>query len=126
MLFVADIVSDLTSPSIFRLAHLDTFDLAHYAIYDDDSVLQKMVILNTAYFNGTGERPENYLDVTSVFGNEVQVKRLTAPSAIATSSVTWANQTVDTTGSIVGDVSIESVADGLIRMAGGEAVIVSI
>jgi len=103
--------------------HLDTYDLAHYAIYSQVS-LMKLVILNTHYFNGTGIRGEKYLGVPSVLGTQLSVKRLTAPNALVKTGLTWAGQSVDASGNLVGRVEVESVRDGVVMVEDGEAVIV--
>lgn len=64
-----------------------------------------MVILNTQLYNSTtDERPVKHVDISSIFGNELSFKRLSAPTTIAKIGVTWGNHVVDDkTGKIVGE-----------------------
>ncbi|OBT44545.1 hypothetical protein VE00_04882 [Pseudogymnoascus sp. WSF 3629] len=125
LLFHASAISGLNSPRIHRVAHLDTHDLAHYAIYSGDQ-LKKMVILNTQLYNSTTDtRPAKHVDLSSIFGNKLTVKRLTAPNTIAKTGVTWGNQAVDgKTGKFVGKETWESVNNGVVDVFASEAVII--
>ncbi|KAF2180894.1 glycoside hydrolase family 79 protein [Zopfia rhizophila CBS 207.26] len=124
MLFIADLVSGMTVPTISRIVELDTYDLAHYAVYDGHG-LRKLVLLNTHYHNGTTEtRPSHTLDVSSVLGRNIKFRRLAAANTVAKSGITWAGQYVDSSGHITGDSAVEHASDGLIRLLASEAVIV--
>lgn len=124
MLFAADVVSDIKTPSIHRIAELDTYDLAHYAIYSV-SKIQKMVILNTHYHNGTTEtRPAKYVDLSPVLGRNIQVKRLTSANTIAKNGTTWGGQSVNSAGKLVGEEVWEESQSGVVRMFASEAIIV--
>ncbi|KAJ9665463.1 hypothetical protein H2201_004345 [Coniosporium apollinis] len=124
MLLLADVVADLDSPRVYRVSHLDTYDLAHYAIYDG-FVLQKLVLLNMHYHNSTTEtRPPKSINVAPVLGKDIKMKRLTAPNIIAKTGVTWGMQAVDETGKIAGEEVIETRSDGVVILFASEAVIV--
>ncbi|KAK0101403.1 hypothetical protein ONS95_006577 [Cadophora gregata] len=124
MLFAADVVADIKNPSIHRVASLDTYELAHYAIYSG-SRLQKMVILNTHYYNGTTEtRPAKYVDLSPVLGRNLQVKRLTSANTIAKTGTTWEGQSIDGKGKLVGRETWEGSDGGVVTMFASEAVIV--
>lgn len=125
-LFVADLVSELHEPQISPIYSLDAENMAHYAIYSSSRELQKMVILNLDYFNGTTSRAYKTFDVTSVFGKNVAVTRLTGSTSIAQQGLTWAGQTVDGQGKLVGTKVIERVTNGNVSIGSSEAVIVQI
>ncbi|KKA16216.1 hypothetical protein T310_10203 [Rasamsonia emersonii CBS 393.64] len=120
MLFLADLTSDLPTPRVHRLRHLDTYDLAHYAIYNDQT-FTKLVILNTHLYNDTrstaaASRPEKFVNVSPVLGQRVQIRRLTGPSSVAKTGVTWKGQ----------EEVVERVADGVVRVAASEGVVVQV
>jgi hypothetical protein len=84
-----------------------------------------MVILNTQLYNTTDTRPAKHVDVISIFGKKLTVKRLTAPNTIAKTGVTWGNQAVDgKTGKFVGKETWESVNNGVVDVFASEAVII--
>lgn len=85
-----------------------------------------MVILNTQLYNNTtDERPAKHVDVSSIFGNKLKFKRLSAPTTIAKTGVTWGNQAVDEkTGKFVGKETWESVSKGVVDVFASEAVII--
>ncbi|KFY31530.1 hypothetical protein V493_01024 [Pseudogymnoascus sp. VKM F-4281 (FW-2241)] len=125
LLFHASAISGLNSPRIYRVAHLDTNSLAHYAVYSGNQ-LKKMVILNTQLYNSTAdERPAKHVDISPIFGNKLTSKRLTAPTTIAKTGVTWCNQAVDEkTGKFGGMEIWESVSNGVVDVFASEAVII--
>jgi hypothetical protein len=125
MLFVADLVADLQSPRVAPMPEEDTDTAVHYAIYDGHK-LQKLVLLNLEYFNGTSQsaRPSRAYGTPRRLGKKLKVRRLTGANSAATSGVTWAGQTVNGSGAIVGTVKTEHVEDGWVRLAASEAVIV--
>ncbi|KAJ9643346.1 hypothetical protein H2199_004025 [Coniosporium tulheliwenetii] len=124
MLLLADVVADLDSPRVYRVSYLDTYDLAHYAIYDG-FVLQKLVLLNMHYHNSTTEtRPPKSINVAPVLGKDIKMKRLTAPNTIAKTGVMWGMQAVDETGKIAGEEVTETRSDGVVILFASEAVIV--
>ncbi|KAL5327292.1 hypothetical protein ACEPPN_004986 [Leptodophora sp. 'Broadleaf-Isolate-01'] len=126
MLFAASVISDISNPRIYRVAELDTYDLAHYAIYSGgDSKLQKLVILNTHYHNGTtASRPAKYVDLSPVLGRKLKVKRLTSGNTVARDGTTWGGQKVDGKGVLVGRETWKESTDGVVVMYASEAVIV--
>ncbi|OGM39579.1 hypothetical protein ABOM_011758 [Aspergillus bombycis] len=123
MLFIADLVADLKVPRVAPITSLDSSSAVHFAIYDNDQI-QKLVILNMAYFNGTTTRSRREFNVASSLGSNLRVRRLTGQSSDARTGVTWAGQSVDASGSIIGDLSIEKVSTGLVTLLSSEAVIV--
>lgn len=124
-LLFAELVSDLGhKPEIASVPSLDAFDLAHYAVYSSSSDLQKLVILNLDYTNGTSPRTYKTFDVSSKFGQHVTVKRLTGSTAIATEGLTWAGQTVDENGNLSGTKFVEAVTNGVVSIGSSEAVII--
>ncbi|RDL38770.1 Uncharacterized protein BP5553_03110 [Venustampulla echinocandica] len=125
LLFHASAIAGLDSPRIHRVAHLDTHDLAHYAIYSGNQ-LKKMVILNTHLHNGTTEsRPVKHIDLSPIFGKTMKVKRLSAPNTIAKAGMTWGTQAIDgTTGKLVGKEAWESISNGVVDVFASEAVII--
>lgn len=123
MLFHADLVSDLHKPHVARISHLDSQELAHYAIYDGSS-LEKVVIINTAYYYGKGERPVKTSDFSSSLGKKLKVRRLTGPAVNAKIDVSWSGQKVDSEGKLKGQLTVERARDGLVSINAGEAVIV--
>lgn len=124
-LLFADLVSDLgRSPQIVSIPSLDAVDLAHYAVYSSPSDLQKLVILNLDYINGTSPRTYKTFDVSSEFGKKFTVKRLTGSSSIADTNLTWADQTVDGDGNLSGTKVVEKVTNGVVSIGSSEAVII--
>ena len=85
--------------------------------------MQKIVALNLEFFNATTPRPEAHsIDVSSVLGRDLNVRRLTGSSSDVTGNVTWAGQSFDT-GLAVGDVIMES-STGVVSVGASEAVII--
>lgn len=83
-----------------------------------------MVILNLDYFNGTTSRTYKTFDVSSEFGKEVNVTRLTGATSVAQDGLTWAGQTVDGQGKLSGAKVIEAVTNGVVTIGSSEAVII--
>lgn len=124
-LLFAELVSDLGyNASIAPITSLDAFNLAHYAVYSSSSNVQKLVILNLDYINGTSARTYKTFDVSSQFGENVTVKRLTGPTSVATKGLTWAGQSVDEDGNLSGSKVVERVTNGVISIGSSEAVII--
>ena len=125
MLFVADLVADLKDPKVAPMPDLDTDTMVHYAIYDGKK-LQKLVLLNLEYFSGTSQssRRSTTFGSARLLGTKLRVRRLTGANSAATAGVTWAGQSVDGDGSIIGAVKTESVHDGRVSLFASEAVIV--
>jgi hypothetical protein len=93
-----------------------------YALYSGN-VLQKIVALNLEFFNATTPRPEaQSIDVSSILGQDLRVRRLTGSSSDVTGNVTWAGQSFDT-GLAVGDIIMES-STGVVSVGASEAVII--
>ncbi|OBT81651.1 hypothetical protein VE02_10289 [Pseudogymnoascus sp. 03VT05] len=124
-LLFADLVSNLgRTPEIAPIRSLDATDLAHYAVYSSPFNLQKLVILNLDYINGTNPRTYKTFDVSSEFGKHFTVKRLSGSSSIATQGLTWAGQTVDGNGHLSGAKVVEKVTNGVVSIGSSEAVII--
>jgi hypothetical protein len=125
MLFVADLVAGLASPRVAPMPDLDTDSAVHYAIYDGNT-LQKLVLLNLEYFEGTSQsaRPSRVYGSARLLGTKLKVRRLTGVNSAATTGVTWAGQSVDANGAIVGALRTEAVEDGVVSLLASEAVIV--
>lgn len=83
-----------------------------------------MVILNLDYFNGTTARAYKTFDVTAVFGTNLSVTRLTGSTSVAQQGLTWAGQTVDGRGEVVGTKILEKVTNGNVTIGSSEAVII--
>ncbi|KAK4041439.1 glycoside hydrolase superfamily [Parachaetomium inaequale] len=125
MLFIADLVADLKDPKVAPMPDLDTDTTVHYAIYDGKK-LQKLVLLNLEYCSGTSQssRRSTTYGSARLLGKKLRVRRLTGANSAATTGVTWAGQSVDGNGSIIGAVKTESVDDGRVSLFASEAVIV--
>ncbi|KJK61048.1 hypothetical protein P875_00042697 [Aspergillus parasiticus SU-1] len=123
MLFIADLVADLNAPRVAPITSLDSSSAVYFAIYDNDQI-QKLVLLNTEYFNETTTRSSREFSVASSLGPNLKIRRLTGQSSDARTGVTWAGQSVDARGRIIGDLSIESVSTGIVTLLASEAVIV--
>ncbi|KAH6691291.1 glycoside hydrolase superfamily [Plectosphaerella plurivora] len=123
MLFVADLVADLEEPRIAAVKEEDS--AVHFAIYDGDK-LEKLVLLNLGYFNETSgsERGIQKVDVGSLMGPGLGVRRLTGHHSDATTGVTWAGQSTDDSGKIVGEAQVENACGGYVTLFDSEAVIV--
>lgn len=106
---------------------LDTYDLAHYANYNG-STFTKLVILNTHLYNDTSStRPHKFINVALVLGQRVQVRRLTGPSSVAKTGITWKGQFVsDVDGTVVGEEVVERVADGVVGVRASEGVVIQV
>ncbi|KAM0563069.1 hypothetical protein ACHAPJ_001915 [Fusarium lateritium] len=125
MLFVADLVAGLETPRISAVPQKDKESAVHFAVYNGDE-LNKLVFLNLQPYerNSTAPRDCQTFDVGSVLGDNVQVRRLTGADSAATSGVTWAGQSTDDAGRVVGDLIVEKVYRGLVTVRASEAVIV--
>lgn len=133
MLFAADLVADLAAPQVAPLTELDTTSTVHFAVYDGEE-LRKLVLLNMDFFNGTSfgngssttdaPRPARQFHVGATLGKELRVRRLTGETSDATGGVTWAGQSVDGDGVVVGAVDVARVTDGVVTVLASEAVIV--
>ncbi|KAJ8116872.1 hypothetical protein OPT61_g1806 [Boeremia exigua] len=132
MLFVADLIKGVSSPRIARLEQYDTSRLAHFAVFDDQNALRKLALVSTGLGDGMGQpgtatnqpRSGKNVDVSMLLGKQLTLLRLTGSSVNATSGVSWANQTINKKGVLIGDLVQESVDDGIVRIKAGEAVIV--
>ncbi|KAG8158323.1 hypothetical protein KVR01_012084 [Diaporthe batatas] len=133
MLFAADLVSDLPAPQIAPLTELDTTSTVHFAVYDGEE-LRKVVLLNLDFFNGTisangtsatdATRPARQFDMGAALGRELRVRRLTGDDSAATDGVTWAGQSINGDGAVVGELRVEKITDGVVTLLASEAVIV--
>ena len=114
ILFVADLVAGLETPRISAVPQKDKESAVHFAVYNGDE-LNKLVFLNLQPYerNSTAPRDCQTFDVGSVLGDNVQVRRLTGADSAATSGVTWAGQSTDDAGRVVGDLLVEKVYRGL-------------
>lgn len=129
MLFVADVVGGLERPRIASLRHLDTASTAHYAIYDgasEDRGPRKLVLLNTAFYGGSGERGQHTFHVGHLLGSaRLCFRRLTGPESAARDGVTWAGQRVENAdGKIVGSARVEEARGGRVTLQASEGAIV--
>jgi hypothetical protein len=125
MLFVADLVGDLTDPATARLTDLDTDSHVHFAIFDCGR-LTKLVLLNLEFFDGTSPRTVQHLDLGKYLGRNLGVRRLTGAVSASQTSVEWAGQSVAEDGTIAGRLDVEEVHDGFVSLFASEAVIVEI
>lgn len=114
----------MDQPHISPIYSLDAENMAHYAVYTSSGDLKKLIILNLDYFNGTTTRAYKTFDVTTVFGKSVSVTRLTGSTSVAQQGLTWAGQTVDGQGKVVGAKLVESVKNGNVTIGSSEAVII--
>lgn len=129
MLFVADVVGGLESPRNALLRHHDTASAAHYAIYDsasEDCGPRKLVLLNTAFYRGSGERGRHTLDVGHLLGStRLCFRRLTGPESAARDGLTWAGQRVENAdGAVVGSARVEEARGGRLTLQTSEGAIV--
>lgn len=125
MLFVADLVADLDDPMVAPITSMDTNTAVHFAIYQDDQIV-KLVLLNLEYYTGDSDRPSTDFDVSDLLGSNVRVSRLTGSESASTDGVSWAGQTVDGSGAIVGDVETEDITDGIVTLLASEGAIVEL
>ena len=127
MLFVADLVTGLESPTIAPTRQLDTSSAVHYAIYDQGRIC-RLVLLNTAFYDGSGERLSHHFNAGSLLGAQhLRFRRLTGRTSAATNGITWAGQSVDNeTGDIVGEEKIEEVGDGVVTLLASEGAVVEL
>ncbi|KAF2654331.1 glycoside hydrolase family 79 protein [Lophiostoma macrostomum CBS 122681] len=58
--------------------------------------------------------------------NTAKVRRLTAPGVDVSTGITLAGQSIDESGKIVGQESVESVIDNEVLVGAGEAVLVTL
>ncbi|OJJ02013.1 hypothetical protein ASPVEDRAFT_131611 [Aspergillus versicolor CBS 583.65] len=112
---------------------LNESSLAAYAIYDTDSesktLLKSVAMLNLDVWNSTqpaDERPYKAFKLPSDTFSGASVKRLTSPGVEIADNITFAGQHVDDKGSVVGKQEVEKVSDGEVRVAAGEAVLVTL
>lgn len=99
----------------------------------DKAQLQSLVVVNLAMWNSTqsaGQRPYTAVSIKDLApGCDVSratVTRLTAPGVEVASGITWAGQTVDTDGNIVGRKDVEGFSSGVVLVGASEAVVVSL
>jgi hypothetical protein len=124
-LFMAEVLGDISSPTILELSAFGSSTLAAYAIYNG-SRLSKIVVLNLAFFNGTSsERPIQAIDLSGVLGRILSVTRLTGTSSASTSveDTIWAGQTY-ATGKADGTRVTEKCYNGLVQIAASEGIII--
>ncbi|GAB7331892.1 hypothetical protein MBLNU13_g03824t2 [Cladosporium sp. NU13] len=111
MLFVADLVGDLTDPTTARLTNLDTDSFVHFATFNCGRMV-KLVLLNLESFDGTSPRPFQHLDLGKSLGKNLRVRRLTGPVSTSQTSVEWAGQSVAEDEIIIGRLDVEEVHNG--------------
>ncbi|KAH8655350.1 hypothetical protein BX600DRAFT_439863 [Xylariales sp. PMI_506] len=101
-----------------------------YAIYNSGSASQidHVVILNLEVYDSTagGARSSAQVKLPSDVPASVTVRRLTAPGAETANNITWAGQTLGSTGDLLGAVVVETLSNGTINIAASEAVLISI
>lgn len=102
-----------------------------YSVYDATNQTPKLdavVLLNLGMWNSTQdarERPSKIVVLPEEGGWErACVTRLTAPGVEVRTNITYAGQSVDGEGKLVGQKKVESVVDGTVSVAAGEAVLV--
>jgi hypothetical protein len=125
LLFLAELLSDISSPTILELSAYENNNLAAYAIYDGQE-LSKIAVLNLAFYSDTTvPRPAQTIDVTAVFKDDLQVRRLTGTLSTTTNieNATWVGQTY-ATGKATGGETIEKVENGLVNVSASEAIII--
>ncbi|KAF8428843.1 glycoside hydrolase family 79 protein [Boletus edulis BED1] len=97
---------------------IDASDVSGYAIFEHGHLVRAVFINHVAYLPGAGVRSSTHIDINfNGFGpQQMEVKRLDITYANATSGVTWAGQTYETTDARVsGTLQIQTlnVCDGL-------------
>ena len=127
LLFYADLIADISEPTILELSAFESDELALYAVYNGSEVA-KVVVLNLAFYNDTSmQRGLEWINVGALFGGEeVEVGRLTGPMSITTEAeeVTWLGQSFEE-GSPSGKRAFEGVGcGGLVDVKASEAVII--
>ncbi|KAH7371264.1 glycoside hydrolase superfamily [Pyrenochaeta sp. MPI-SDFR-AT-0127] len=123
MLFMADVVGDLTAPKVAPITSRDTSSAVHFAIFDGDKI-QKLILLNTQFATSGSNRTSLDFDVKSILGANLEVRRLTGAYSAAKTGVTWAGQSADSAGKIVGDQKVERINNGVVTLLASEAVLV--
>lgn len=125
LLFMADLIADITDPSIVELSVIESDSLAVYSIYDGLDVV-KVAVLNTAYYNDSSEiRPSRRVDATQLLGRDLKVTRLTGALSTTTDfeNVTWASQRYSR-GYPEGQRVTEYYSGGQVEIAASEALII--
>jgi hypothetical protein len=127
LLFYADLIADISEPTIQELSAFESDELAVYAVYKG-SEIAKVVVLNLGFYNDTSmDREMEWIDLGGLFGGgEVEVGRLSGPMSITTEAgeVTWLGQSFEE-GSPSGRRSFEGVdCGGLVEVKASEAVII--
>lgn len=99
-----------------------------YGVYTR-GCLESIVAINTNVVNATVPRTYSAVTAPGLQNGELDravVRRLTAPTSDAQTNVTFAGQTVDTNGFIVGRESLERVTNGQVILGSSEAVLISL
>ena len=127
MLFAADLVVGLKSPKIAALPREGNINAANFAVYDGNK-LRKLVFINLGKHEKAQAVPRQFQihDVSHTLGKAVSVRRLTGEHSASTTGVSWAGQEIDDSGKVVGQLNLENVYDGLVKVYNSEAVIVEI
>ena len=110
-----------------------------YAIYNAgnssagaDPALNGLAIVNLASWNETQPQTERPYIAFNLPTTEIEdwsaatLRRLTAPGVDSQNNITFAGQSVDGKGRIIGELNVEKVVNGTILVAAGEAVLVSL
>ncbi|KAG6373312.1 glycoside hydrolase family 79 protein [Boletus reticuloceps] len=97
---------------------IDATDVSGYAIFEHGHLVRAVFINHVAYLPGAGVRSSTHININfDGFGpQQMEVRRLDITYANATSGVTWAGQTYETTDARVsGTLQIQTlnVCDGL-------------
>jgi hypothetical protein len=68
-----------------RIVSLDDggTNYAGYSIHSDSGQVQKVVLINTDFFDGNGTRPTQQFTLNGISGQSVKAKRLTAKSSLS-------------------------------------------
>lgn len=109
---------------------LNTTSLEAYGIYEGDE-LASVAVVNLQEFNASmpvGERVYTAFTLPEVDGgwDDAEVRRLTAPGVDSKTNITFAGQSVDSDGKIVGSLALEAVSEGAVLVGAGEAVLVTL
>ncbi|KAJ0416567.1 hypothetical protein BJY00DRAFT_326196 [Aspergillus carlsbadensis] len=107
--------------------------LAAYGIYDTKSgsktSLKSVAIVNLDVWNSTqpaAERPYTAFKLPNHTFSGASVKRLTSPGVEIAGDITFAGQSVDDNGSMVGKQKVETLSHGEVLVGAGEAVLVTL
>ena len=90
--------------------------------------LTQIIVVNTNAYDpstGGGVRPYTSVQLPPEFEG-ARVKRLTAPSVYERTAITYAGQSVDNSGQIIGEEAIERVQAGQVSIGDSEALLITV